>query len=83
VALPILLNEVVSMKMDDIESFFESNTEVLDKKQKIISKMDSREGTRKKTLFPNNDKLKDVKLMIYNNRDKVSKKLIQTLEIIV
>ena len=77
-----LLNEVVSMRMDDIESFFESNTDVLDEKTKscveqFISKMDSREGTYY------NDKMKDVKLMIYNNRDKVSKELIQTLEIIV
>ena len=80
-----LLNEVVSMRMDDIESFFESNTDVLDEKTKscveqFISKMDSREGTYY------NDKMKDVKSrkrMIYNNRDKVSKELIQTLEIIV
>ena len=77
-----LLNEVVGARMDDIESFFESNTDVLDEKTKscveqFISKMDSREGTYY------DDKLKDVKLMIYNNRDKVSKELIQTLEIIV
>ena len=77
-----LLNEVVGARMDDIESFFESNTDVLDEKTKscveqFISKMDSREGAYY------DDKLKDVKLMIYNNRDKVSKELIQTLEIIV
>ena len=77
-----LLNEVVGARMDDIESFFESNTDVLDEKTKscveqFISKMDSREGSYY------DDKLKDVKLMIYNNRDKVSKELIQTLEIIV
>jgi len=77
VVLPILLNYVVSMRMYDIKSFFESNTDVLDEKQKIISKINSREGAYY------NDKLKDVKLMIYNNRDKVSKELIQTLEIIV
>jgi hypothetical protein len=35
-ALPILLNEVVSMIMDDIESFFESNTDVLDEKNKRL-----------------------------------------------
>jgi len=77
-----LLNEVVGARMDDIESFFESNTDVLDEKTKncveqFISKMDSREGAYY------DDKMKDVKLMIYNNRDKVSKELIQTLEIIV
>jgi len=77
-----LLNEVVGARMDDIESFFESNTDVLDAKtkdcvEKFISKMDSREGAYYE------DKMKDVKLMIYNNRDKVSKELIQTLEIIV
>jgi hypothetical protein len=77
-----LLNEVVGARMDDIESFFESNTDVLDEKTKncveqFISKMDSRDGTYY------DDKMKDVKLMIYNNRDKVSKELIQTLEIIV
>jgi hypothetical protein len=77
-----LLNEVVGARMDDIESFFESNTDVLDEKTKscveqFISKMDSREGAYY------DDKLKDVKLMIYNYRDKVSKELIQTLEIIV
>ena len=77
-----LLNEVVGARMDDIESFFESNTDVLDEKTKncveqFISKMDSREGAYY------DDKMKDVKLMIYNNRDKVSKELIQTLEIII
>jgi len=77
-----LLNEVVGARMDDIESFFESNTDVLDEKTKncveqFISKMDSRDGAYYE------DKMKDVKLMIYNNRDKVSKELIQTLEIIV
>jgi hypothetical protein len=77
-----LLNEVVGARMDDIESFFESNTDVLDEKtkdcvEKFISKMESREGTYY------DDKMKDVKLMIYNNRDKVSKELIQTLEIII
>ena len=39
--------------------------------------MDSRDGPYYE------DKMKAVKLMIYNNRDKVSKELIQTLEIIV
>jgi hypothetical protein len=77
-----LLNEVVGARMEDIESFFESNTDVLDEKtkdcvEKFISKMESREGTYY------DDKMKDVKLMIYNNRDKVSKELIQTLEIII
>ena len=77
-----LLNEVVGARMEDIESFFESNTDVLDAKTKdcietFISKMESREGAYYE------DKLKDVKLMIYNNRDKVSKELTQTLEIIV
>jgi len=77
-----LLNEVVGARMDDIESFFESNTDVLDAKTKdcienFISKMESREGAYYE------DKMKDVKLMIYNNRDKVSKELTQTLEIIV
>ena len=77
-----LLNEVVGARMEDIESFFESNTDVLDAKTKdcietFISKMESREGAYYE------DKMKDVKLMIYNNRDKVSKELTQTLEIIV
>jgi len=77
-----LLNEVVGARMEDIESFFESNTDVLDAKTKdcvetFISKMDSREGAYYE------DKMKDIKLLIYNNRDKVSKELTQTLEIIV
>jgi len=77
-----LLNEVVGARMEDIESFFESNTDVLDAKTKdcietFISKMESRKGAYYE------DKMKDVKLMIYNNRDKVSKELTQTLEIIV
>lgn len=77
-----LLNEVVGARMEDIESFFESNTDVLDAKTKdcietFISKMESRDGAYYE------DKMKDVKLMIYNNRDKVSKELTQTLEIIV
>jgi hypothetical protein len=77
-----LLNEVVGARMEDIESFFESNTDVLDAKTKdcietFISKMESREGAYYE------DKMKDVKLMIYNNRDKVSKELTQTLEIII
>jgi hypothetical protein len=77
-----LLNEVVGARMDDIQTFFETLTDVLDAKtndcvEKFLAKMNSREGEYYDA------KLHDVKLMIYNNRDKISKEITQTLEIIV
>ena len=68
--------------MGDIEMFFESHSEALDSKtkdciEKFIQKMDPREGKYY------DGKLHDIKLLIYNNRDKVSKEITQSLQIIV
>jgi len=63
------------------ETFYDNNIDNLDDKTKniietFINKMDN--NTEYKEY-----KKKEIKLIIYNNRDKVSKEIIQNLEVIV
>ena len=77
-----LLNELISERVDDITGFFEEyENELQDRTKDIIEsfldKMDNDNEYKK-------CKREEVKIVIYNNRDKVSKEIInQDLEIIV
>lgn len=75
-----LLENIVSERMDDITEFYEQLIDDLDDKTKniinsFITKMDN-ENYR-------SDKKKDIKLIVYNNRNKVSKEVIKDLEVII
>jgi hypothetical protein len=77
-----LIDEVITERMSDIESFYDNHSKLLDDKtstiiQKFINNMDNKNGKYY------DDKMKDIKLVIYNNRDKVTKEISQDLEIIV
>ena len=76
-----LIDNIISERMGDITLFYNELVGQLEPKTKkiietIIDKMDNDK------IFINNKK-KDIKLIIYNNRDKVSKEITQDLEIIV
>jgi len=75
-----LLNEVIDERMCDISFFHEQLINELDVKtkdiiDKFISKMDNDK-------YKDNKK-KDIQLIIYNNRNKVSKEVYKNLEIIL
>jgi hypothetical protein len=75
-----LLENIVAERMDDITEFYEQLIDDLDDKTKdiinsFITKMDN-ENYR-------SDKKKDIKLIVYNNRNKVSKEVIKDLEVII
>jgi hypothetical protein len=75
-----LLDDVLGERMSDIETFYYQLEGDLDDKTKkiiedVIDKMDSNNKYR-------DNKKKDIKIIIYNNRDKVSKDIIKNLEII-
>jgi hypothetical protein len=84
-----LLDDIVDSRMCDINSFYEELEGELDEKTKEIldkvkEKIDS--DPAYKELFGSKShialrKKKDIKLIIYNNRKKVSKDLIDDLEI--
>ena len=76
-----LIDNIISERMGDITIFYNELSEQLDPKTKEIIEtiMDKMVNDEK---FINNKK-KDIKLIIYNNRDKVSKEITQDLEIIV
>lgn len=73
-----LLDDIISERMGDIETFYDNQLEFLDTKTKevidfFINKMDDNKSEYYE------DKVKEIKFLIYNNRNKVSK----DLEIIV
>jgi hypothetical protein len=75
-----LLDTIINERMDDINTFYDLMIDKLDTKTKdiietFINKMEDEK-------YKDNKK-KDIKLIIYNNRDKVSKEVFQDLEIIV
>lgn len=77
----ILMHDIIYERMCDITLFYEELIDQLDPKTKkvietIIDKMDNDEKFI-------NEKKKGIKLIIYNNRDKVSKEITHDLEIIV
>jgi hypothetical protein len=75
-----LLDDLISERMEDISGFYEELENDLDNRtkeiiEKFIEKMDSDEFSE--------DKKKNIKLIIYNNRNKVTKEITQDLEVIV
>jgi hypothetical protein len=77
-----LLDDVITERMGDIETFYDNQLQYLDSKTKdiihcFIDKMDDKSEKYYE------QKMKDIKLVIYNNRDKVSKEITQDLEVIV
>ena len=76
-----LLDDIILERMGDIETFYDNNITQLDAKTKniietFIEKMDNNEEYKE-------TKKKEIKLIIYNNRNKVSKEITQDLEVIV
>ena len=77
-----LLDDVITERMGDIETFYDNQSKYLDSKTKdiihcFIDKMDDKSEKYYE------QKMKDIKLVIYNNRNKVSKEITQDLEVIV
>ena len=77
-----LLDDVITERMCDIETFYDNQLQYLDSKTKdiihcFIDKMDDKSEKYYE------QKMRDIKLVIYNNRDKVSKEITQDLEVIV
>ncbi len=75
-----LLDELINERMSDITFFYEQLENDLDEKTKqlIENFIDNMDDDKFK-----DTKKKDIKLIIYNNRNKVSKEVTQNLEIIV
>jgi hypothetical protein len=75
-----LLDEIINERLYDINEFYnEYKDDITNKMQSIIEKFISNMSNEDYELRKKND----VKLIIYNNRDKVSKEIVQNLEIIV
>jgi hypothetical protein len=76
-----LVDELISCRTADIEEFLDNNINMLE--QKTITKI--KEFIKKITYDDKYDehKKKQVKLLIYNNRDKLTKEIYQDLELIV
>jgi len=76
-----MLDELIINRMSDIEEFYETNMNDIDmptqtKIKSFIDKMESDNNFIKK-------KKQDIKLIIYNNKDKVSKEIVKNLEVVV
>ena len=76
-----LLEDIILERMGDIETFYDNTNNELDARTKniiqtFIDKMDTNEEYKE-------NKKKEIKLIIYNNRNKVSKEITQDLEVIV
>ena len=77
-----LLDEVITERMGDIENFYDNQGNYLSPKtKKVIDDFISKMAEKDKKYYE--DKMKDIKLVIYNNRNKVSKEITQDLEIIL
>jgi hypothetical protein len=77
-----LLDEVITERMGDIENFYDNQSTFLDPKTKDVIDDFIAKMAGKDTKYYE-EKMKDIKLVIYNNRNKVSKELTQDLEIII
>ena len=75
-----LLDDLICERVSDITGFYEElKNELQDKTRKIIEDfIDKIDNDIYKE-----EKKKDIKLIIYNNRDKVSKEIIQNLAVII
>ena len=76
-----MLDELIINRMSDIEEFYETNMNDIDmptqtKIKSFIDKMESDNNFIKR-------KKQDIKLIIYNNKDKVSKEIVKNLEVVV
>ena len=76
-----LLEEIISERVSDINYFYEDYENELDEKTKklideFLAKIDNDDKYRE-------TKKKNIKLIIYNNRNKVSKEITQNLQVIV
>jgi hypothetical protein len=77
-----LLDEVITERMGDIENFYDNQANYLSPKtNELINDFIAKMAEKDKKYYE--DKMKDIKLVIYNNRNKVSKEITQDLEIIV
>jgi len=76
-----LIDDLISSRMADLEEFLDNNIDRLDKK--TVSKIN--EFINKITYNTKYDELKkkQIKILIYNNRDKLTKEIYQDLDIIV
>ena len=76
-----LVDELISCRTADIEEFLDNNIDILE--QKTVNKI--KEFINKITYDDKYDehKKKQIKLLIYNNRDKLTKEIYQDLEVIV
>jgi hypothetical protein len=77
-----LLREIIDERMSDVSTFYETYVDELDSKtieamEKILNKINNNDTTYI------NQKKNDIKLIIYNNRDKVPKEVLSNTEIIV
>jgi hypothetical protein len=77
-----LIDEVITERMYDIENFYDKQIDFLDNRTKLIIKNFIEKMDNKNSEYYDN-KMKDIKIVIYNNRDKVSKEISQDLEIII
>ena len=68
--------------MYDIENFYDKQIDFLDERTKLIIKNFIEKMDNKNSEYYDN-KMKDIKIVIYNNRDKVSMEVTQDLEVIV
>ena len=76
-----VISDIIEYRVCDIEEFYEINMDNLDQNtrtsiERFLDKMEDNSKFNKK-------KKKEIKLIIYNNRDKLSKELIQNLQVII
>ena len=77
-----LLDDVITERMGDIENFYDNQLQYLDSRTKdIIHCFIDKMSDKNEKYYEH--KMKDIKLVIYNNRNKVSKEITHDLEIIV
>ena len=77
-----LLDDVITERMGDIENFYDNQLQYLDSRTKdIIHCFIAKMSDKNEKYYE--QKMKDIKLVIYNNRNKVSKEITHDLEIIV
>ena len=77
----ILVADLISFRTADIEEFLDNNINLLE--EKTVTKI--KEFINKITYDDNYDVMKrnQIKLLIYNNRDKITKEIYHDLEVIV
>ncbi len=69
-----LLDDIISERMGDIETFYDNQLDFLDNKTKEVIKFFINKMEDENSEYYEN-RVKEIKLLIYNNRNKVSKDL--------